>query len=156
MWNEINQILSLCLQSAVAPSSPSPSDRSLPPFSSGSSISETTSTGSASSSMVAPPNGLNHHHHSQQHNNLHSLKNSLAQKNSLLQHSLHNSLIIPEDEQLDSASALAVCIANGKHFFFHNSAKNHRKKPKFSQNGKKTKKKPDFQKMGRMANSCPM
>ena len=128
------------LQSAVAPSSPSPSDRSLPPFSSGSSISETTSTGSASSSMVAPPNGLNHHHHSQQHNNLHSLKNSLAQKNSLLQHSLHNSLIIPEDEQLDSASALAVCIANGKHFF-HNWVKWFIKEhSKFSKNCLKTSK----------------
>ena len=82
-----------------APSSPSPSDRSLPPFSSSSSISETTSTGSGSSSMAAPPGGGN-------------LNNKF--KNSLLQQSLHNSLVIHEDEQLDSASALAVSIANGK------------------------------------------
>jgi SH3/ankyrin repeat-containing protein len=82
------------------PSSPSPSDRSLPPFSSGSSISETTSTGSGSSSLlqtVVPPN---------------QVINS-KNRNSLLHQSLHNkNLIILEDEHLDSASALAVSIAN--------------------------------------------
>ena len=98
----------------MAPSSPSPSDRSLPPFSSGSSISETTSTGSASSSMVAPPNGVGLNQHQQI--NQSSLQKKNNHSTSLLQQSLHhnNSLVIPEDEQLDSASALAVSIANGK------------------------------------------
>ena len=86
--------------SAGAPSSPSPSDRSLPPFSSGSSISETTSTGSGSSSIN--PQQANGHR---------------EKAKSLLQQSLHNSLVIHEDEHLDSASALAVSIANGKTVF---------------------------------------
>ena len=98
------------------PSSPSPSDRSLPPFSSGSSISETTSTGSGSSSMVGmiPANKINNNktreitqqnHHQQQ------------QPISLLQQSFQNSLVIHEDEQLDSASILAVSLGNGEFVF---------------------------------------
>ena len=39
---------------------------------------------------------------------------------SLLQQSLQNSLVIHEDEQLDSASALAVSLGNGKFdYVFH-------------------------------------
>ena len=106
---------------AGAPSSPSPSDRSIPPFSSGSSISETTSTGSGSSSMVSGMPGTNkiinnnktreitqQNHHQQQ------------QPISLLQQSLQNSLVIHEDEQLDSASILAVSLGNGE-FVFKNT-----------------------------------
>ena len=87
----------------AVPSSPSPSDRSLPPFSSGSSISETTSTGSGSSS-INPQQLANGHHRGEK-------------AKSLLQQSLQNSLVIHEDEHLDSASALAVSIGNGKKTF---------------------------------------
>ena len=93
------------LNSGVVPSSPSPSDRSLPPFSSGSSISETTSTGSGSSS-INPQQLANGHHRGEK-------------AKSLLQQSLQNSLVIHEDEHLDSASALAVSIGNGKKTFWH-------------------------------------
>ena len=103
------------LQAGV-PSSPSPSDRSLPPFSSGSSISETTSTGSGSSSMVGgggmPTNKINNNKQQTitQQNQQHQ------QPISLLQQSLQNSLVIHEDEQLDSASILAVSLGNGEIF----------------------------------------
>ena len=91
-------------RTAAVPSSPSPSDRSLPPFSSGSSISETTSTGSGSSS-INPQQLANGHHRGEK-------------AKSLLQQSLQNSLVIHEDEHLDSASALAVSIGNGKKTFW--------------------------------------
>ena len=38
---------------------------------------------------------------------------------SLLQQSLQNSLVIHENDELDSASALAVSLGNGKFDFFH-------------------------------------
>ena len=67
--------------------------------------------------MVAPPNGLNGGGLNQHNNHFASKSQKQQQSSSLLQQSLHNSLVIPEDEQLDSASALAVSIANGKLFF---------------------------------------
>ena len=65
--------------------------------------------------MVAPPNGLNGGGLNQ-HNN-HFASKSQKQTSSLLQQSLHNSLVIPEDEQLDSASILAVSLGNGEFVF---------------------------------------
>lgn len=62
--------------------------------------------------MVVPSaNGLSAASSSVVGNGCKSSKNS-----SLLHQSLHNSFVLHEDEQLDSASALAVSIANGKTF----------------------------------------
>ena len=103
---------------AGAPSSPSPSDRSIPPFSSGSSISETTSTGSGSSSMVSGMPGTNKIINNNKTREI-TQQNHQQQPISLLQQSLQNSLVIHEDEQLDSASILAVSLGNGE-FVFEN------------------------------------
>lgn len=102
---------------AGAPSSPSPSDRSIPPFSSGSSISETTSTGSGSSSMVSGMPGTNKIINNNKTREI--TQQNQQQPISLLQQSLQNSLVIHEDEQLDSASILAVSLGNGE-FVFEN------------------------------------
>ena len=101
---------------AGAPSSPSPSDRSIPPFSSGSSISETTSTGSGSSSMVSGMPGTNKIINNNKTREITQQNHHQQQPISLLQQSLQNSLVIHEDEQLDSASILAVSLGNGEIF----------------------------------------
>ncbi len=116
----INNLRSAEKASNLLPASPSPSDRSLPPYSSGSSISgETTSTGSGSSYLLnggvaaisegagqqlglatpgsrapIPPTG------------------SMLTPRPLLGPPPQQ--LVPEEEHLDSASALAVSIANGK------------------------------------------
>ena len=99
--------------------SPSPSDRSLPPFSSsGSSMSETSTGSSAtaqhscnvngnkngnemSSSAISVPNQGAPGSANASNNHLNTSNNQVP----------HHQLI--EDEQLDSASALAVAMTNG-------------------------------------------
>ena len=64
--------------------------------------------------MVAPPNGGGLNQHQQINPSLLKNSHSVQKNHSSVQSLLQQSLVIPEDEQLDSASALAVSIANGK------------------------------------------